>query len=361
MSDLTPLRELTTSVVPPALEELDRVVTHRQRRRTGALAAAVAALVVAVTFTGTTLLRNDSAPDLIAPDPTSASPSPTSASPSPSETTGSALLTPEEIRNHPDATRQRVTLMGLAAGFPAGVAARIWSVCTARRCGTFPETPPRRQFQRAIEVTADDFATSALFPVTAASEPSWVIDDWFLVDQTAGRALVNASGEERPLTLGDPVPVADLCGPPIFDGSAGLACIDLASGRWHPLRAEGGLWEWQPASTMGAGTDLVWFWGPIWFVTHDLQITRQGVLWRNPDGTFGVRLFDFTFAGHTTQALLSDTPGTMAVVDQGPPRIIHGSTDYGFTWQAKLHPGDLRTGPGASQLPEDWESLPDAP
>lgn len=377
MSDLTPLRELTTGVLPPPLEDLDRVLTRRQRRRAGALAACAAALVVAVTITGTTLFANDSSPDLIAPDPTSASPSPTESPTDPPSNPGDLFppLTAEEIKAHPDATRERGSG---SDGAPAGTATRIWSVCLAKACdGAYVENR-RGEQQRALEVTNDGFATSALYKLTPASEVrGYIDDDWYLVtgldarfvdgDLVAagtpvGLDLVNARGDRRAITLGPSVPVTAIAGRPVFDGTSGLGFVDLDSATYHSVKANGGIWEWQSADDFGQGlTPEPWLWGPIWFGTHELELTRQGVLWRNPDGTFGVRFFDMVFAGHTTQALRAGVPGTMAVVDQGPPRIIHVSTDYGATWAAKLHPGDLRTGPGASQLPEDWESLPDAP
>jgi len=358
MRDLTPLRDLTSQVLPPPLEDLDRVATQRQRRRTGALAFAAAVVVVVVSVAGAALGSREAAPLPVVPPPTSVSLSPTETTApaeDPFEGADVGQLSPDEIRNHPDAKRSPAQEGGSQP--PKGIAARIWSVCLIERCDPAQVENTTSQLVRALEMTGDGYLTSSLFPLPRGASVQYVIDDQFLVEfyggDASGRVLLDASGAARSLSIGAATPVTAISGPPTWTGTgAGVNWIDLASSTLHPVEGNG-RWEIEPAQED-------WYWGVIYFAGHDeLTLSKQGVIWRNADGTFGVRLFDMVFGGHSTQMLRAGNPGTMAVVDQGPPRLLHISTDYGVTWETRVLPRDLRGGDG--RLPTDWRDLAVAP
>ena len=162
MAEITDLLELTRDLRPPALAELERVAHRRRRRAVAGVGAAVAAAVGAILVVTQPLAARDSAPAPIAPSPAPSRtplPSREASIPPPDVTTGPfPTLTPEQIRNHPDAVRVENHTPVTAA---PGVDARTWGVCLAD-C-TRDTQPQRGEFQEVIEVTRDDFRTSALY------------------------------------------------------------------------------------------------------------------------------------------------------------------------------------------------------
>ncbi len=187
MPDLTPLRDLAPLVRPRDLGALQAVV-RRRRRTTALVTTAMAGTALGVVVAAASLGPRTAAPAPVAPDPTPTStplrnPEPTQTMP-PEDTVRGPFptLSPEEIRTHPDAVTERDDIPVTAA---PGVAARTWTVCLAdcSRDTTYQEG----EMQRALEVTSDDFRTSALYPY-APPDPniSHVVDDWFVLSLHRG-------------------------------------------------------------------------------------------------------------------------------------------------------------------------------
>jgi hypothetical protein len=217
----------------------------------------------------------------------------------------------------------------------------VWQVCLAD-CSR--ETQYQRgELQQALEVTADDFATSALHAVDSGGDISHAVDDRFVV----GGMLVDARGTERRLTVGDSRPVEEIAGPLVY--ASGLAWIDLDAWELHPILG-GGYWDW-----WGAGD--TWFWGNVYDTDEQGDVIHHGLTWRNPDGSFGVRMLPIEHRGYSTQMLRSGDPGTMGAIEpSGPRRLLHVSTDYGRTWEVRVMPQRWGTG---TALPEDWRTWVD--
>ena len=349
MPDLSALRDLAPQVVPPALEGLDRVV-RRRRRTTALVTAATAGTALAIVVAVASLGPRTATPAPVAPEPTptstaSRNPEPTQTVPAEDTVRGPfPTLTPEEVRSHPDAEVERNDFPVTAA---PGAAARLWTVCLAD-CSR-DTTHQEGEVQRALEVTGDDFGTSVLHPF-APPEPniSHVVDDWFALSSIDGAVLVNAQGEEQPLTDGASVPVSEIAGPLVY-ASSGLAYVDLESRELHALQG-GGYWDW-----WGAGD--TWFWGNVYMTDEEGDVREQGLTWRNPDGSFGVRMLPIEFEQYSTQMLRSRTPGTMGAIDPGGKRrLLHVSTDYGATWDVRVIPESWGTG---TALPDDWRTWVD--
>ncbi len=348
MPDLDSLHELTVRVRPRDLDEL-RTVVRRRRRTTALLSVATAGTALAVVVAGATLGPR-ATPAPVAPEPTRTStPSrvPESTRTPPEDTVRGPFptLTPQEVRSHPDAVMERSNDIPVTAA--PGVAARLWTVCLAdcSRDTTYQEG----EMQRALEVTSDDFETSALFPyVPPEPNISHAVDDWFALSSVEEATLVNAAGEARPLTDGASVPVSEVAGPLVY-AATGLAYVDLEAAELHPLQG-GGYWDW-----WGAGD--TWFWGAVYLTDEQGDVREQGVTWRNADGSFGVRMLPIEFEEYSTQVLRSRTPGTMSAIDpSGQRRLLHVSTDYGETWDVRVMPESWGTG---TSLPDDWRTWVD--
>lgn len=345
MADLDSLRDLAPLVRPRDLDEL-RLVVRRRRRRTAAVSLATTGTVVAVIALGVSLGPRSAAPAPVAPDPTSTTstplrnPEPTMTTPAEDTVRGPfPTLTPEEVRSHPAAVADRGDYPVTAA---PGVAARLWTVCLAD-CSRATTYQPG-EVQRVLEVTQDDFRSSALYAyVPPEPNVSHVVDDWFAV----GSMLVDARGERRRLTLGDALPVSEVAGPLVYE--SGLSWVDLESLELHPVSGAG-YWDWW-------GAEDTWFWGNVYVTDEQGDVRRQGLTWRNPDGSFGVRMLPIDFEEYSTQMLRSATPGTMGAIDpSGPRRLLHVSTDYGRTWDVRVMPESWGTG---TSLPEDWRTWVD--
>ena len=351
MPDLTPLRDLTPLVRPRDLDDL-RTVLRRRRRTTALAAVATVGTALALVVAGASLAPRTASPNPVAPEPSPTTttpfrnPEPTQTMPAEDTVRGPfPTLTPEEVRSHPDAVIERSNDIPVTAA--PGVAARMWTVCLAdcSRNTTYQEG----EVQRALEVTSDDFRTSVLYPY-APPDPniSHVVDDWFALSSIKEAVLVNAQGEERSLTDGASVPVSDIAGPLVYS-ITGVAYVDLDAFELHPLQGRG-YWDW-----WGAGD--TWFWGNVYLTDEQGNVRQQGLTWRNPDGSFGVRMLPIDFERYSTQMLQSRTPGTMGAIDpSGPRRLLHVSTDFGETWDVRVMPESWGTG---TSLPDDWRTWVD--
>lgn len=348
MPDLTPLRDLTPLVRPRELDEL-RAVVRRRRRTTALVTVATAGTALAVVVAGATLGPRAAAPAPVAPEPTTTStPSrePESTRTPPEDTVRGPFptLTPREVRSHPDAVVERGNDIPVTAA--PGVAARLWTVCLAdcSRDTTYQEG----EMQRALEVTSDDFRTSALFAyVPPEPNISHVVDDLFALSSVEDAALVGAQGEARSLIDGSSVPVSEIAGPLVY-ATSGVAYVDLETAELHPLEGKG-YWDW-----WGAGD--TWFWGSVYLVEDDGGVVEQGLTWRNPDGSYGVHVLPFPETEWSTQTLRSDRPGTMGAIEPGRSRLLHVSTDYGRTWDVRVLPDRWSSG---TDVPDDWRTWVD--
>jgi hypothetical protein len=217
-----------------------------------------------------------------------------------------------------------------------GVDARRWGVCLAD-CSRDTQHQ-LGEFQEAIEVTADDFRTSALYAPVGDESASHVIGDWFLYDTE----LVDGHGRSRDIGIGAPGPVTELGGP-LVHARGGVAWLDLDTMELHSI--DGTYWDWWGASD-------TWYWGNVYRVP-DTEVLEQGVVWQNPDGSFGVHMLPFDVTDWSTQMLTSRTPGTMGVIEPGPPHSLCVSTDYGATWDVRVLPDRWGTG---TFVPADWRS-----
>ena len=337
--DLSPLAQhasLLDGQRPERLAEVhERIGVARKRRRRSALGAAAAATaaVVAVVAVATGVA-----------DQRGAEPPPVAPSPSITQdqvTRHFPALSPEEIRHHPDAK------VSSDADFPAtasAVAARIWSVCLDE-CTRATEHV-RGELQTALEVSHDDFATGALYPLDGSENISHAVDDAYLVDAAGdGPKLVDSRGHRRPLQPGASVPITEVAGPLVYSRS-GLAYIDMNARQLHVI--EGRYWDWQGAAD-------TWFWGTAWLVPNT-TVTRQAAVWRRPDGTFAVRVLPIGDSECSSGMLAAGTPGTLAVVEHcASLRLAHISTDYGATWQIREVPSAVDSG---GSLPADWATWP---
>jgi hypothetical protein len=185
------------------------------------------------------------------------------------------------------------------------------------------------------------------------SSVSHAADDRFVVIGP-GKAIVDSRGSRDQLTEGATLPVTDIAGPIVFTGQP-YAWVDLETRQLHPIEGAGGTWETDAAAD-------VWPWRNIYFVTDSGKVNQHGLTWRNPDGTFDVRMLPITYDRSSIQLLEAGIPGTMAAVDPSPPGLVHVSTDYGATWQVRVIPPDAgRNSSGwleGSTLPDDWQSWP---
>jgi hypothetical protein len=341
VADISDLLDHAAAVRPPGLERLEAVATRRRRRATLAVAGGVAAAVVATLLALQPLAPRDAAPAPIAPSPTPSEPrrpDPTTSTPPPDSIQGPfPALTPAEVRNHPDAVAERQDDIPVTAA--PGVAARLWTVCLAD-CSR-ATTHQVGEMQRALEVTRDDYRSSALYPY-APPEPnvSHVVDDTFLV----GDQLVDGGGERRSVATGEPLPVTEIDGPLVY-ASSGVAWLDLDALRLHAI-AGGGYWDWG-----GAGD--TWHWGNVYVTDEAGDVVRQGLTWRNDDGSYGVRMLPVGVTDWSTQMLRSGVPGTMGAIEPGPVRLLHVSTDYGATWEVRVLPERWGTD---TYVPDDWRS-----
>ena len=259
-------------------------------------------------------------------------------------------LSPEDIQNHPD-TQARDGIYGRidVIGAP-GVAARVWEVCLGGCDSSDDRTWGDGRLQWALEVTRDDYRTSHLYSISPMSQVTHVSDDLFYASGLE-RVVVDSTGRRDAVTDGAALPIADVAGPMVSESFA--QWIDLETHQLHAIA--GGEWWWEP------GADN-WYWGSV-MLSKNGQLTPRGLTWRNPDGTFDVKLLpiDDPF-GYTTQMLYAGTPGILAAVDPGPPALLHVSDDYGASWQVRTIPADVpRNSAGAiadSTLPDDWQTWP---
>ncbi|WP_107771637.1 hypothetical protein [Nocardioides sediminis] len=351
MPDVTELLDYTAQVRRPSLDELERVAVRRRRRVATAATSAVVAAGLAIVLATAPLGTRGASPAPVAPEPSltrSLPPDPRIPTPPPPDrTTGPfPTLTPEEIRSHPDAEAPRNSIPVTAA---PGVAARVWSVCLAD-CSR-DTLHQEGELQEALEVSSDNFRTGALHPIGATgANISHVIGDWFVTDGFAGATLVGSGGESRTLERGEPVVVTEIAGPLVY-GVQGVAYVDLEARVLHPIESpDGSLWDWWGASDS-------WFWGSVSLADETGRWTRHGLTWRNPDGSFGVRMLPIGGGRSGFQMPRTGVPGTMAAIDFGWPRMMHISTDYGATWEVRETPLDTLSG---SRLPPDWRSWPRA-
>lgn len=349
MAELDELLEYGAQVRPPGLEELERIATRR-RRRAAAMAVSVAAVLVVTAIAAAGLLgAGDDQTAPVAPNPSvshSAVPDPRIATPPPPDriTGPFPRLTPEQIRNHPDA--QVYGGDDNVTGAP-GVDARVWSVCLAdcSRATSYQEG----EYQEAVEVSRDNFETVAAYRLSPGSlGVSHVVDDWFALATARATTMVNSRGETRALARGHPVEVTEIAGPLVH--ANGVAYVDLTTLRLHAVSSpRGAMWDWWGAADS-------WYWGGISLVADSGRVTRHGAVWQNPDGSFGVTLLPIGASRGGTGLLKSGQPGTMAVVEHFAwPRVAHISTDYGATWQARLVPHDVASG---GRLPASWTTWP---
>jgi hypothetical protein len=203
----------------------------------------------------------------------------------------------------------------------------------------------RGELQTALEVSHDDFATGALYPLDGSENISHAVDDAYLVDGLDGPTLIDSRGHRRPLQPGASVPITEVAGPLVYSRS-GLAYIDMNARQLHVI--EGRYWDWQGAAD-------TWFWGTAWLVPNT-TVTRQAAVWRRPDGTFAVKVLPIGDSECSSGMLAAGTPGTLAVVEHcASPRLAHISTDYGATWQIREVPSAVDSG---GSLPADWATWP---
>ena len=344
MPDLSQLHELTGQVRPPALTDLVDLADGRRRRAAAGVAGGVAAslLVVAVVANGVAGDRG------AAPVPVGPAPSPTSTvtTPAPDPSPSYAALGAQAIRQHPSAKLDADSLIPTTAA-AAGVVARVWTACLSD-CSRATEYVPG-EVQKALEVSHDGFATSSLYDLDAASNVSHAVDDWFFTEDFHGPKLVNSRGQRRALENGPPVPVTEVSGP-VVHSLLGVATVNLAARTVHPLEHEGNdaTWDWG-----GAGD--TWFWGTLVLVDNG-PISRHAAVWRNPDGSFAVKVLPIPMSEGGPGMLPSGRRGTVAVVEHyAQPRLAHISTDYGVTWQVRRVPDGVDSG---GRLPADWATWP---
>ena len=341
MADITDLLDHVGEVRAPALERLTAVAERRRRRGAVAVTGGVAVAVVTILLALPPLGARDTAPTPIAPDPTPSEPrrpDPTASTPPPDSVQGPfPTLTPEEVRNHPDAVVESGNDIPVTAA--PGVGARVWSVCLAD-CSR----DTQQQFgelQWAVELTRDGFRTSALHPYTGAGNLSHAVGDWFVL----GNALVDGRGERRLLRTGEPLPVTAIDGPLVY-ASTGVAWVDLDARELHPIEGDALYWDWWGAAD-------TWFWGNVYATNEAGDVVRQGLTWRDADGSHGVHVLPFGVTEWSTQMLRSGRPGTMGAIEPGPTRLLHVSTDYGATWDVRVLPERWGTG---TSVPGDWRS-----
>lgn len=340
MADVIELLDHVSEVRPPPLGQLVRVAERRRRRAAVGATVGTAAAVVAIALAVQPFAARDAAPVPIAPSPspTRTTPPARGFTPPPPDAVQGPFpsLTPEEIRNHPDAVDVGNHHPVTAA---RGVRAREWGVCLAD-C-TRATQHQVGEYQSAIEVTSDGFRSSTLYPFTGDESFSHVIDEWFF----HRTELVDGRGRSRAVRIGTPLPVTEIGGP-VFYARGGAAWLDLDTMQVHEV--EGTYWDWGGASD-------TWYWGSVFRVPESV-VLEQGVVWRMPDGSFGVHLLPFDATDWSTQMLASGTPGTMGVIEPGPPRLLHVSTDFGRTWDVRVMPDDWGTG---TFLPDDWRTWVD--
>ena len=347
MPDLNQLHELAGQVRTPDLAELADLADGRRRRAAAALGGAVAAtLVVVALVAGSVSGQRGAAPLPVGPPTTSSTPTSTRTAPQPDPSASYPALSAEAIRRHPTAKLDADSLIATTAA-PAGVTARVWTACLSD-CNRATEYVPG-EVQKALEVSHDGFASSALYELDAVGDASHVVDDWFFTEDFHGPWLVNSRGQRRPLEYGAPVPMADVSGP-LIHGRMGLTFVDLTGRTLHQVQQEGNeaLWEW-------GGSGDTWFWGTASLV-EGVTVTRQAALWRGPDGAFAVRILPIPESEGGSGMLVAGRPGTMAVVEHyARPRVAHISTDYGATWQVRRVPDGVDSG---GSLPADWATWP---
>lgn len=354
MADISDLLELAPDLHPPALADLERVARRRTRRAVAGVMTAIAATVVAIVLAAQPFGMRGASPAPVAPAPTTTTTAqPTSPTEAPTRPSGRRadgsfpVLTPDELRDHPDATTEPANP---ATGAP-GVNARTWSVCLGD-CSYDKRPPKDGELQRMLEVTSDGFRTSAMHPlVTWDSNISHAVDDWYLVDasQRAPR-LVSSRGDDVALARGSTTDASEIAGPLVYS-TQGVAWIDMDGRVLHTMTGSGpgGGWDWW-------GADDSWFWGSVYRVGESGDVVEQGLTWRNPDGSFGVHMLPFPVTEWSTQTLRSDRPGTMGAIEPGPTRLLHVSTDYGSTWQVRRLP---RSWGARTDVPPDWETWVD--
>jgi hypothetical protein len=349
MPDLSQLHELAGQVRTPDLGDLARLADGRRRRATAVLGGAVAAtLVVVAVVTASVSGQRGAAPLPVGPGPKSSStPTSTITTPLPDPSASYPVLSAQAIRRHPTAKLDADSLIATTAA-GAGVAARVWTACMSD-CSRATEYVPG-EVQQAIEVTHDRFATSSLHAIAWSANVSHVLDDWFFVEGSAGGPMiVNSRGQRRPLEYGASVPVTGISGPVVY-GLQGVSSVDLASRTLHAIETTGpdATWDWQ-----GAGD--TWFWGTVVLVDNG-PVATQAALWRQPDGTFAVKVLPIPESEGGPGMLVTRRPGTMAVVEHfASPRLAHISTDYGATWEVRRVPDGVESG---GNLPADWATWP---
>ena len=334
MPDLSPLLELTSQVRAPDLDRLADLADRRRRRFAAVVSGGLAVTAAIAVVAATGAIGRDTTSGPVGPGP--------SLSPSPSPTMTFPALTAEEIRNHPDA---RPDSGGDYPATASDAVARVWTVCLDD-CSRRTEYLPGES-QSAFEISRDGFRTGAVYLLPTGEGGQHVVDDWFLISTWDGAVMVDSRGRQRPMELGGPVDIEEVDGP-IAHSRLGVGYLDLEADLVHPIRGAG-YWEW-------GGADDTWFWG-VASMTDDLgKVVRQAAVWRNPDGTWQVRVLPIPVSDGGPGLLRAGIPGTMAVVEHfRQPRLVHVSDDYGATWQVRQVPDDEESG---GRLPEDWRTWP---
>lgn len=327
MPDLSALHQLTEQVRPPDPERLVALAERRRRQTTVGVASGVAASLALALVISAHMdpVRDTSADPVGTPSPAASFP----------------RLSASEIRQHPDAESSGT------ADYPStasDVVARVWTVCLGD-CSRDTEWL-RGEQQSALEVSSDASGTGALYLLDGSEAISHAVDDDFLVHGQGGSpVLVDAEGQRRLLETGPLTTIEEIAGPPVYT-RWGLGYVDLQWGTLHTVREPG--WDWQ-------GADDTWLWGTLWLVPNS-TVLRQAALWRNPDGSFEVKVLPIPPSDGGSGMLRAGTPGTMAVVEHfTQPRVAHISTDYGQTWQVRRVPDDVESG---GELPPDWTTWP---
>ncbi len=318
--DLDRLRELSRQVQPPAFGTLVDVARRRRARiRWAVLGGAGLCLLViaAAVLLGS---EDQQVPAKAPPEATS--------------------WTPEQIRSHPKA---RVGEPTYADFQRSDVAARVWSVCTAR-CRTWDgatiagrgPSAARFKVRWTVEVTRDGFETSVLVP--EFGEPGRVSfwrDDLFVVSQPQdgsdcceqSRHVVSADGDVVDLTLVEPAQPRPQPGITVVDGR--LVVIDLDAGTFAevavPFIADAVQWAPNPST---------WLWG---LSSHSNPAgDRQSftAVWQEPQGYF--RQHALAVGPVSVEVEPVDEVGKMAFTEENwdtGQLAVHLSEDRGRTWQ----------------------------
>ena len=349
MPDLASLHELTPRVRPRDLDEL-RAVVRRRRRTTALVSVATAGTALAVVVAGAIARAARRARRPSPPTDATSTPSraPESTRTPPEDTVRGPFptLTPQEVRSHPDAVMERSNDIPVTAA--PGVAARMWTVCLAD-CSR-DTTYQVGEMQRALEVTSDDFETSALFPYAPARAQH----------QPRGRRLVR--------------PVLRRGGHPRQRSGRGTA----ADGRGQRARLRGrrssGLRLLRPGvrrprggrAAPAAGRRLLGLVGSGRHLVLGQRLPDRRAGRRPRAGSHLAQPGRVLRGAGCSRSSSRSTPPRCsgrgrparwrAIDPSGQRRLLHVSTDYGETWDVRVMPESWGTG---TSLPDDWRTWVD--